>query len=837
MESPSAEEHVQHLLESGLSALESGDYTRALECWNEVLTHDPDNVRAARLVSDLNAVLARTRARTTHRSTSVDVAVVADSPPRRRYSTETNAVAWASASTVEQESLQRLQELLGNSERDHERSRSELDATRRENLRLRNELAQRESEFALEREQQRLQSRVDASELHEQLVVAQSSRTTLEAQLATLRDEHEASAREHIAILVQANEEMTRTLEKSAALQRSLDELRQSSWAEQQRLLEQLAEQHRLVQALTDEREAAQLLQQELATEIQELNAELEGMRRQRAEWIRENEEKSRLYEESRAVVTQLREHYDQLNEDYAQLEAAFHDVDNVRRALESATGSGEVARAVVSEQLTSLQEEYDVLQRRTASVEAILEATRLERDDALRLQRDAEAQIRTLRGKAVALESEVRVLQEAAREVRSLRTLRTELDTQLAHASVKLTTLEREIEDVRATAVHVAVNEGAVETASSGVVEARQRRTLTRTPASAIAVHDTQTQGLSHVTMLAPPHGGAASFLIENVEATPAAASVSQSEPPGSSQAQSGHHGSQLSPAPGANATAAAGGSVFEETSGTAESDAMGSSQRVARVSATMVGRYSPSGSASGVSATTTGDSFSDAQGLDELDDLLGALEQAADLDLPLASPPGRAPSFILDPVHRADLQDQHRYNRPEAIQTSPSSTQDQVAPATPPQQAPPEPAARPVLPLTIDDPYSAFPDGDSVSLTPDAIAAARHDHRYGQYQDELTNDDVLARAQRPPLQAQKPGYVAASAPIRIHDFLGRAPRIAPNARHQLGAREAFVIGNVDGHTSFADILDVCGLPPADTGRILQTLFEQGVIDFDTDP
>ena len=836
MESPSVEQHVQQLLESGLSALESGDYPRALECWNEVLTHDPDNVRAARLVSDLNTVLARARSRTAHRSTGVNLAAVPDAGPGRRYSTETTAVAWAGASTVEQESLQRLKELLGTSEREHERSRNELAGARLENQQLRNELAQREQELALEREQQQ-QSRAEVSELREQLIVAQASRTTLEAQLAAIRDEHQADAREHIATLVQANEEMTRTLEKSAALQRSLDELRHSSLAEQQRLLEQLAEQNRQVHAHADEREAAQLLHQELATEIQELNAELESMRRLQVELSRENEEKSRLYEESRAVVTQLREHYEQLNEEYAQLEAAFHGVDNVRRSLEAAAGSGEVARSMASDQLAALQAEYDVLQRRAASIESILDATRLERDDALQLYRDAEAQIRTLRSKAVALESEVRVLQEASREVRSLRTLRTELDTQLAHASVKLTTLEREIEDARATAVHVAVNEGAVEPTSSGVVEARQRRTLTRTPASAIAVHDTQTHGLSHVTMLAPPHGGAASFLLDNGDATPAAATASQSEPTGMAYTESGAHWAELSPATASNTPSAAVESVDQETSGASESGFLSASQRVARVSATIVGRYSPSGTASGVSATMPGDSFLDAQGLDDLNDLLGALEQAAELDLPLASPPDRAPSFILEPAHPDDQPDHHRYNRPEALPISPSSALEPLVPAT----SEPQPASgldEPrVLSLTIDDPYSAFPDGDSVSLTPDAMGAGGYDYRQRQHQDELTNDDVVARAQRPPLQAHKPGYTAASAPLRIHDFLERAPRLAPNARHQPGAREAFVLGNIDGHTSFADILDVCGLPPADTGRILQTLFEQGVIDFDTDP
>ena len=132
---------------------------------------------------------------------------------------------------------------------------------------------------------------------------------------------------------------------------------------------------------------------------------------------------------------------------------------------------------------------------------------------------------------------------------------------------------------------------------------------------------------------------------------------------------------------------------------------------------------------------------------------------------------------------------------------------------------------------------PVSGYPDGDSVSLSPDFTAGGGHNGRPGDDYDDITIDDVHARGPRPPLQAQKPGFVGSNTTLRVNDFLDRAPRIAPNAQHQLGAREAFVIGNVDGHTSFADIFDICGLPPADTARILQSLFEQGVIDFDTDP
>jgi hypothetical protein len=924
MESPSVEEHVQKLLEAGLSALERSDYPTALERWNEVLTHDPDNVRAARLVSELTAVLTRTRARTSKQSTSADVEVVPESPPRRRFSTETNEIAWASASRVETEALQRLQVLLGNSERDHERLRNELDVARGENLRLRNELAQRERMLVTEREQQlqleekfaaqdsRLrelerssrererelaeqkmmmgaqsaeagalgaeldaahqelealqteasahewqlrQSLAESSELREQLASANASRMSLEAQLVELRSELQVSTTEHSATLTEYNTDLTLTLEKSAALQRSLDELTQSSSAEQQRLLEQLAEQKRQEQVLASERDAAYLLNNDLAREIQELNTELE------------------------------------------------------RQALEASASADEVSRFVMAERLAALQEKYERLLAVATSTEAALEATRVERDDALRLQRDAEAQVRTLRGKAVALESEVRVLQESAREVRSLRTLRTELDTRLADASVKLTTLEREIEDARATAVHTAVMEEVGLGQQSPVAEVRQGRTLTRTPASAIALHDTQAKGGTHVTTLAPPLGGVVLFPQEGVEATLDAAPVPQSESSGPSGAESGGESPRSSPGP--LATTADADAVTGETSPPTDTASMTSSQRVARVAVTTIGRFAASGSAFDVSATTTGDPFSDAQGLDELDDLLGALVQDAELDLPLALPPDRVLSFVLDPVENDDLSgDPYDFRsagaavpasvsaavapshgsaphpdsvdffidsaepdsgislllddvlsaplqegsitpiaRPgdsfQAVMPPPppapgrghrTSGHEAVVPATPSLQAVPEKADHKPLLFTMDLPVDEYPDGDSVSLSSGFTAGGGHDGHPG-HDDDITIDDVHARGPRPPLQAQKPGFVGVNTALRVHDFLDRAPRIAPHAQPQLGAREAFVIGNVDGHTSFADIFDICGLPPADTARILQSLFEQGVIDFDTDP
>jgi hypothetical protein len=980
MESPSVEEHVQELLEAGLTALEVGDYTTALARWNAVLAYEPDNSRAAKLVSDLNSVVTRTRDRPTHRSISADVAIVVDSPSQTGAAVESNDASWASASTVEKEALNRLQALLGTSERDHERLRDDLESSRRENLRLRNELAQRERTLVAEREQQLhleemlagQESRIrelerssrerereladqkvmmgaqraeagalgheldiarqqlafmhseadeteirlalltaESSQLRNQLEGAQTVRKTLEEQLRVLQSDLQSTTRTHAATLSHMSAELSQAQEKSAALQKSLDELILSSTTEQQRMHEQLALQTRQMETVKAAHDSAHSLNRELANQIQELNTELERVRGVWIELRRENAEKTEQYVALHERSAELREHYDQLYADYTQQEAALSDADNARRTLETEAVARDAARAAVAERLAAIEDQRDRLLARATTAEAALEVARVEREEARRLQQDADTQIRTLRGKAVALESEVRVLQEAAREVRSLRTLRTELDSKLADASLKLTTLEREVEDARATASHASSVED-FDAQQRPPTGPRRRRTLTRTPDSARSVRATQTSEVPHVGDRATGTPAPLSSTLDNpVMAAPAVREPANDESglnPAVAPVQPG-----LASAPvRAAADSSTGSNVPVDTFGTLESDAVGATQRVARVAVTTIGRFAQPGAPSPSAVTEGGDRFSDAQSLDELDGMLGALENNAELELAIASPSDKIQSFILDRTTETTRPGGRGTASPEVNGAAPALANPAVAPTA---EQPANAAAADIpafldsaepgsgielildedpvaVPVAIPSTRTTRPSGSHRAVVPPPPPPmARSTRTSGQYaavrstgpreavpaqsEDSIltftmdsnpgagslqtpnlpengvghTNrNDSPERAgtaigvnpfhdSRPPLQAAKPGQSRKKPNVRINDFLQRSPRLAPNAQNNLGSREAFVIGNVDGSTSFADLLDVCGLPPADTARILQSLFEQGVIDFDTEP
>ena len=984
MESPSVEEHVQELLEAGLTALEVGDYTTALARWNEVLTYEPDNARAAKLVSDLNAVVTRTRNRPTHRSISADVAIVVDSPSQIGAATESNDASWASASTVEKEALNRLQALLGTSERDHERLRDDLESARRENLRLRNELAQRERTLVAEREQQlhleeklaEQESRIrelerssrerereladqkmmmgaqraeagalgheldiarqqlaffqseveetgqqlalvtaEAARLRDQLEAVQTVRTTLDEQLQLLQSDLQSSTRTHAATLSHMSAELSHANEKTATLQKALDELTLSSATEQQRLHEQLALQTRQLEAIKAEHDSAHSLNHELANQIQELNTELERVRGMWMELRQENAEKTEQYVALHEQSAELREHYDQLYADYTQLESTLVDADNARRTLETEAVARDAVRAAVAERLAAIEDQNDLLLARATTAEAALEVARLEREEARRLQQEADTQVRTLRGKAVALESEVRVLQEAAREVRSLRTLRTELDSKLADASVKLTTLEREIEDARATASHAAVVED-FDSQQRPPTGPRHRRTLTRTPDSARAVRETQTSEVPHVAVLATSTPSPLPSTLENPVVTTPAVREPADDESGLNPAVAPLQPAAALPPVRVAADSSTGSNVPVDTFGTQESDAVGAPQRIARVAVTTIGRFAQPNAPFPAATTEGSDPFSDSQSLDDLDDMLGALESNSELEFSIGSPSDQVPSFIVDrrtettrPGGRgtASLEVNDAASALTSPAVAPTAEQPSTAPAadisafldsaepgsgielildddpvevavekpstrttrtsgnyravvppppppmarstrtsgqyaavrsTGPQQAVPAPPEDSILTFTMDDMDVSNPGAGSLQTPNGRSNGVGLTNRNDSPDRAGTAIGVTPfHDSRPPVQTDKPGQSPRKANIRINDFLQRAPRLAPNAQNNLGSREAFVIGNVDGRTSFADLLDVCGLPPADTERILQSLFEQGVIDFDTEP
>lgn len=66
-----------------------------------------------------------------------------------------------------------------------------------------------------------------------------------------------------------------------------------------------------------------------------------------------------------------------------------------------------------------------------------------------------------------------------------------------------------------------------------------------------------------------------------------------------------------------------------------------------------------------------------------------------------------------------------------------------------------------------------------------------------------------------------------------RIERIMHQIPRVLLNDPGALESpKEAFVIANIDGDISFADLIDIAGLPAEETGRILMQLIDRGVIE-----
>lgn len=272
--------------------------------------------------------------------------------------------------------------------------------------------------------------RTRVKELTESLRVSELACQERAAELETERQQRQAEADDR------------RAAERShaGALAAATSELEQAAKGHEEARAKASLLETQLEQELQRSRETAGLLS-EAQTKNAELQHEIDALNERLTQAAGE-------LESGAAVVTQLQE----LTAQHDELLAAHGELHDRARTLEMEAASSENARNAIAERLTSLEENYDRVLQRATGAEAQLENLRRERDEAVKTLQDNEQTMRTLRARQVALESEVRAMQETAREVRSLRQERSALDARLAKSAGRMQTMEREIEQLRSS-------------------------------------------------------------------------------------------------------------------------------------------------------------------------------------------------------------------------------------------------------------------------------------------------------------------------------------------------------------------------------------------------
>jgi hypothetical protein len=820
MKAMSAPSQVQSLLEAGLVALDVGDYDTALEKWNAVLEFDPEHPRAAKLVRDLEALVVRARGgRPRQRTNSGDMAIVVDTaesgtpddtavmdrePSPAVLPPQTGS--WNTATDTERAALVRLQELLGEQAAQSNKRSEELVSARSQVSRLRTELAQRERALLEEREAQieldarlnTLRSELDdsrgkamasESEAAEARVSANELRAELEdnaAEVANLRAKVDEltpkvallAARESaLEGAVKRAEELEKRVAELNGLQAELAELKTSAAElteslrttelERKERASELETEREQRQAEADDRRAAErshagalaaatseleqavvtrdeakarasLLETQLEQEVQrsretagllsDAQAALAAAEAEKQELLSRLDEASRVAESGKEAAQALNE----LEVQHDELLTAHEELHNRTRSLEVDVATSENARNGIAERLTSLEDNYDRVLQRATGAEAQLENLRRERDEATKSFHDNENTLRTLRARQVALESEVRAMQETAREVRSLRQERSALDARLAKSAGRMQTMEREIEVLRSSG-----DSGGFSRAASS-----NRRVVP--PDASLPIEALSPAEPELVSPLESP-----TLPDVNLQETADFQAIARSSPHQPILPEAEHI------------------SAPDETPMTPADGSDEPLMVMELLSETSPGEHA---------------NHSGLNNQSDIDDLLNDL----------------------------------------TILESPQATSDMVEEFTR-EKSEPRMVEHFIGSRRSNEQPEATMHG--LRMQPDDMAEILR------AETDSRSDGVTTP---PPAPAGR-----ATRNADIMDYANRAPHLSADAfekRSTLGASEAFVIQNVDGQLSFEDLLDVCGLPPAETRNILQNLYDRGIIDFETD-
>ncbi len=197
--------------------------------------------------------------------------------------------------------------------------------------------------------------------------------------------------------------------------------------------------------------------------------------------------------------------------------------------------------------------------------------------------------------------------------------------------------------------------------------------------------------------------------------------------------------------------------------------------------------------------------------------------------------SPTGRgAPTRELEAIVRAGMRDIDRaeVDAPRATPPRASSAPPRTPERTPPPrpQGPAAPAG-PVVPL-----FTAPPEGADLD---DLMVQARRRHAAGDFSGSLALVEQVLTAEPEHKEARK--FLSENTARLVSMYrsrigpLARSPHIRMRAQdimwQSMDHRAGFVLSQVDGRTTYDEIIEISGLNELDATRILARLVDQGVI------
>jgi len=197
--------------------------------------------------------------------------------------------------------------------------------------------------------------------------------------------------------------------------------------------------------------------------------------------------------------------------------------------------------------------------------------------------------------------------------------------------------------------------------------------------------------------------------------------------------------------------------------------------------------------------------------------------------------SPAGRgAPTRELEAIIRAGMRDIDRaeVDAPRAPPPRASNAPARAPERTPPPrpQAPAAPVG-PVVPL-----FTAPPEGADLD---DLMVQARRRHAAGDFSGSLVLVEQVLTAEPEHKEARK--FLSENTARLVSMYrsrigpLARSPRIRMRAQdimwQSMDHRAGFVLSQVDGRTTYDEIIEISGLNELDATRILARLVDQGVI------
>lgn len=782
-----ATKSVESLLEQGLTALDAGKFEEALTSWNKVLELDPGNVRAARLVQELRALIRDGESTNLTPASGEFVVVVDDDAPEL-------AAAEKSSSLIARGALDRLRQFAESASERAEELERQLAERGDETLQLKSALGAKDKEV--------IEAREASLVLERRVTTLENERRDLER----FKRQRERQASELELSLAEAKAAERKLAEDLKIASQARDELNEHLATREA----DLASMQSALQAETEAAKEARAAAAEAADELETLRAAVESLRSEQATAATQLEEREQTLEAQRDEITTLSnavaEHEDAIEALDAQLasvtaerDAHAETIAGLRANLEAleqaaAESASEVER--VAEQLAAAAHEAE--EKITAAHDALAESQAAR--NAMRTEMaTVVTDLDNIRTSASEFEARIAALEaslEAEREARA------QAEAARDALSTSQKDVERTMEEQQAAATE------AHEVAEAAVVEleaARDELVASEERAAALeaelkAARDAAA-GVKELTAKLAARDQAVSVLqaaVSDRDQALAAAADGDTEAVARAQAEAAEASAlarELNEKVAvleerlANRDADAAQSVKDEAERTRDADAkMLAQQR--EIDAMRIRLSAAEGRARDMEAENA-----------ELQAIVAAMQSSPVIEMSVSdsypsarsttTPHGHIPVAVTNdsgaskvvrpppvpagPANTLSLGETHR------VEGSPSATMER------------DPES---IELEIDD----FED---VSATPAKSSALAR----------LT-DEKLTPTERLSWLIDEAPYVSNTA-------------TAPD----LSAQAAFVLQNIDGNVSFADLIDIVGLPADETAGILVELLTRGIV------